>query len=93
MSFEKNAYYYKQLKVWQKAMQLVMDVYKVTSNFPKHERYGLISQMRRSVISIPSNMAEGHGGSSDKELVRFFDIAKGLVCELDTQIEMAKQLG
>ena len=93
MSFEKNAYYYKQLKVWQKAMQLVMDVYDATSKFPKHELYGLISQMRRSVISIPSNIAEGHGRSSNRELVRFLDIAKGSVCELDTQIEIAKKLG
>ena len=93
MSFEKNAYHYKQLRVWQKAMQLVMDVYKVTSKFPKHELYGLISQMRRSAISIPSNIAEGHGRNSDKELVRFLDIAKGSICELDTQIEISKQLG
>ena len=61
MSIEKNAYHYKQLKVWQKAMTLVIDVYKATNNFPKHEKYGLISQMRRCAISIPSNIAEGHG--------------------------------
>ena len=92
MSGEKNAYYYKQLKVWQKAMRLVIQIYRATKNFPKHEQYGLISQMRRSVISIPSNIAEGHGRDSDKEFVRFLNIAKGSLYELDTQIEISKQL-
>jgi len=73
-------------------MQLVVQVYKATKNFPKHEQYGLISQMRRSVISIPSNIAEGHGRNSDKEIVRFLDIARGSIYELDTQIEISKQL-
>ncbi len=74
MSIEKNAYHYKQLKVWQKAMVLVVKVYKATDNFPKHEQYGLISQMRRCAISIPSNIAEGHGRNYDKELVRFLRV-------------------
>ena len=92
VSKDKNAYNYKQLKVWQKAMKLVIHVYKATKNFPKHEQYGLISQMRRSVISIPSNIAEGHGRNSDKEIVRFLDIARGSIFELDTQIEISRQL-
>ena len=92
MSDDKNNYYYKKLKVWQKAMKLVIQVYKATKNFPKHEQYGLISQMRRSVISIPSNIAEGHGRNSDKEIVRFLDIARGSIFELDTQIEISRQL-
>jgi four helix bundle protein len=92
MSDDKNAYYYKKLKVWQKAMKLVVQVYKATRNFPKNEQYGLISQLRRSVISIPSNIAEGHGRSSDKEIVRFLDIARGSIFELDTQIEISRQL-
>ena len=92
MSDDKNNYYYKKLKVWQKAMQLVVQVYKATKNFPKHEQYGLISQMRRSVISIPSNIAEGHGRNSDKEIVRFLDIARGSIYELDTQLEISRQL-
>jgi len=92
MSNDKNSYYYKKLKVWQKAMKLVVQVYKATRNFPKHEQYGLISQMRRSVISIPSNIAEGHGRNSDKEIVRFLDIARGSIFELDTQIEISRQL-
>ena len=92
MSNDKNSYYYKKLKVWQKAMKLVIQVYKATKNFPKHEQYGLISQMRRSVISIPSNIAEGHGRNSDKEIVRFLDIARGSIFELDTQIEISRQI-
>ena len=92
MSDERNKYYYKKLKVWQKAMKLVIHVYKATKNFPKHEQYGLISQMRRSVISIPSNIAEGQGRNSDKEIVRFLDIARGSIYELDTQIEISRQL-
>ena len=92
MSNDKNAYYYKKLKVWQKAMQLVIHVYKATKDFPKHEQYGLISQMRRSAISVPSNIAEGHGRNSDKEIVRFLDIARGSIYELDTQIEISRQL-
>ena len=92
MSDDRNTYYYKKLKVWQKAMKLVVHVYKATKNFPKHEQYGLISQMRRSVISIPSNIAEGHGRNSDKEIVRYLDIARGSIFELDTQIEISRQL-
>ena len=92
MSIEKNAYRYKQLKVWQKAMALVVDVYRATKKFPPDEQYGLISQMRRSVVSIPSNIAEGHGRTSEKELVRFLVIAKGSLYELDTQIEISRQL-
>ena len=92
MSDDKNKYYYKKLKVWQKAMELVFQVYKATKNFPKNEQYGLISQMRRNVISIPSNIAEGHGRNSDKEIVRFLDIARGSVYELDTQLEISRRL-
>ena len=92
MGDERNKYYYKKLKVWQKAMSLVIHVYKATKNFPKHEQYGLISQMRRSVVSIPSNIAEGHGRNTDKEIVRYLDIARGSIYELDTQIEISRQL-
>ncbi len=92
MSIEKNAYRHKQLRVWQKAMQLVFAVYKVTNRFPESEKFGLISQIRRSTVSIPSNIAEGHGRKSDKELIRFLNIARGSLYELDTQIEIARQL-
>ncbi|MDQ1270737.1 MAG: hypothetical protein QG618_2049 [Thermodesulfobacteriota bacterium] len=92
MSSESNAYRYKRLVVWQRAMALVVRVYKATESFPKHEQYGLISQMRRSADSIQSKIAQGHGRNSDKELVRFLDIAKGSIYELDTQIEISRQL-
>jgi len=92
MSSEINAYPYKRLKVWQKSIQLVVEVYRETSNFPEHEKYGLVSQMRRCAVSIPSNIAEGHGRTSDKELLRFLDIAKGSIYELDTQVEISKRL-
>ncbi|MDY6822274.1 MAG: four helix bundle protein [Thermodesulfobacteriota bacterium] len=62
-----------------------MCIYEATKYFPQHELYGLISQMRRSAVSIPSNIAEGYGRCSDKEIVRFLDIAKGSIYELDTQ--------
>lgn len=92
MSIEKNAYSHKKLMVWQKAIKLVIHIYKITNNFPRHELYGLTSQMRRSVISIPSNIAEGHGRNSYKEQIRFLNIAKGSIYELDTQIEISRQL-
>ena len=92
MSEDKNAYHYKHLIVWQKAMKLVIHVYDATKNFPKNEQYGLVSQLRRSAISIPSNIAEGHGRNSNKETVRFLDIARGSIYELDTQLEISRQL-
>jgi len=92
MRGEKNAYGYKELMVWQKAMGLVMHVYKAANQFPSHELYGLGSQMRRCAVSIPSNIAEGYGRNSNKELVRFLDIAKGSLYELDTQLEISRQL-
>jgi four helix bundle protein len=93
MSRIRNAYRHKDLKVWQKSIGLVVELYRITNEFPSNEKYGLISQMRRSVVSIPSNIAEGHGRNSKKELIRFLDIAKGSIYELDTQIEISRQLG
>ena len=92
MSDEKNAYHHKRLKVWQKAMQLVVDVYEITQRFPQEEQFGLTSQIRRCAVSIPSNIAEGHGRGSNKELIRFLNIARGSVFELDTQLEIARQV-
>lgn len=69
---------YKELVVWQKAIQLVTDVYKVTRIFPKEEAYGLISQMHRAAISIPSNIAEGHDRNSDKEFSKFYALQEAL---------------
>jgi len=83
---------FKKLKVWQKGIKLVVDIYKKSKNFPKEELYGLTSQMRRSAISIPSNIAEGSGRSSAKELNRFLDISLGSSFELETQIIIAHKL-
>ncbi len=83
---------FKELKVWQKGISLVVDIYKLTKSFPSDELYGLTSQMRRSAISVPSNIAEGSGRNSDKELNRFLDISLGSSFELETQIIIASKL-
>ena len=80
------------LKAWQEAMQLVKDVYAVTVSFPKEESYGLTSQIRRTAISIPSNIAEGAARTGTKEFLRFLSIARGSLSELETQIILAKEL-
>ena len=84
---------HRDLVVWQKAMTLVTDIYHATSGFPKEERYGLTSQIRRSAVSVPSNLAEGHGRNSKKELHQFVGHARGSLTELETQIEIAVNLG
>lgn len=78
--------------VWQKAMDLVVEIYKITEKFPTHELYSLTQQIRRSATSIPSNIAEGKRRLSDKEFKRFLSIAFGSGAELETQIEIAKRL-
>ena len=83
---------YKELHVWQRAMELVVSVYKVTVNFPKEKIYGLTSQIRRSAISIPSNIAEGRMRGTRKDFVQFLRIAYASGAELETQIEISKQL-
>jgi four helix bundle protein len=83
---------YRDLKVWQLAMGLVTGVYEQTRTFPKHETYGLTSQMRRAAVSIPSNIAEGKGRSSDRDRAHFFCHARGSLLELETQILIAQQL-
>jgi four helix bundle protein len=83
---------FKLLKVWQKAHQLTLDVYKVTATFPREELYGLVAQMRRSSASIPTNIAEGCGRSSQAELGRFFVIAAGSASELEYQFILARDL-
>ena len=72
---------YKELNVWQKSYKLCLHIYQVTKHFPKDEMYGLTSQIRRSAVSIPSNIAEGYGRKSTLEYVRFLYIAYGSVCE------------
>ena len=84
---------YRDLIVWQKAMELVKDTYLLTKIFPKEEFYGLTSQIRRCAISIPSNIAEGRGRNSDKEFVRFLQISLGSLYELQTQLELSLELG
>jgi four helix bundle protein len=79
---------HKDLIVWQKAMDLVVDTYALTDTFPQKEQYGLSSQMRRSAVSIPSNIAEGYHRSTTKEYRNFLQIAYGSASELDTQIEI-----
>ena len=80
------------LKVYQEAMDLVIEIYSITNNFPDSERFGLISQIRRCSISIPSNIAEGAARESKKEFKRFLYISLGSASELETQIEISKRL-
>ena len=83
---------FRDLLIWQKAMSLVTNCYKVTSHFPKEEQFGLISQIRRCSISIPSNIAEGFARESNKDYYRFLSIALGSLFEFQTQIEIALNL-
>lgn len=83
---------FKELKIWQNSKDLVIDIYKRTENFPKEEIFSLTNQIRRSAISIPSNIAEGCGRNSDKDLIRFLDIANGSSFELETQLIIAHEL-
>lgn len=84
---------FKDLIVWQKAYQLVLKIYKITEAFPKTELYGLASQIRKSAVSIPSNIAEGYGRRSSREYRQFLAIAYGSRCELETQYLLAIDLG
>ena len=84
---------YTDLRAWQKAMAFVLDIYRCTRVFPKDELYGLSSQMRRAAVSIPSNIAEGKGRSSHKELLQFLFRARGSLLELNTQLMIARDLG
>jgi four helix bundle protein len=81
------------LEVWRSAMALVKLVYEETVAFPQHEKFGLVSQMRRAAVSIPSNIAEGAARTSRKEMEQFLSISKGSLSELDTQIRIAEMLG
>lgn len=83
---------YQKLLVWQEAMNLVVGVYRVTERLPTTERFGLCQQLRRAAISIPSNIAEGSGRHSDKDFIRFLNIANGSLLEVETQLLIALQL-
>ena len=82
----------KELKIWNRAIDLTVDVYKATNNFPKAETYGLTSQIRRAAVSIPSNIAEGAGRNSDNEFKHFLGIASGSSFELQTQLIISNRL-
>lgn len=82
----------KELKIWNKAIDLAVDVYKATSTFPTDERFGLTSQSRRAAVSIPSNIAEGAGRNSPKEFNNFLGISNGSCYELETQLIIANKL-
>ena len=83
---------YRQLKVWQKAMDLTVEIYNLVKRLPREETYALSDQMRRAVVSIPSNIAKGQGRNSDKEFINFLSIARGSLWELETQIEICERL-
>jgi four helix bundle protein len=84
---------HRDLAVWQKSMSLVTDIYNATRCFPRDEVFGLSSQIRRAAISIPSNLAEGHGRNSRREFRQFIGQARGSLLESETQLEIAQNLG
>ncbi len=84
---------YQDLIAWQKAISLVIEIYAITANFPGHEIYGLTSQLRRAGVSIPSNIAEGHGRATKGEYIQFLGHARGSLCEVQTQIFIAHKPG
>jgi len=84
---------YRKLQVWTDARQLALDIYTVTARFPDEERFGLTSQMRRASVSVISNIAEGCGRTSEKDLARFLGMARGSAFELESQLDLAVQLG
>lgn len=84
---------FRDLQVWQRSMQLTVAAYELTKGFPREEIYGLPNQLRRSAVSIPSNIAEGHGRLNLGEFKQFLGIARGSTYELQTQLELARLLG
>ena len=84
---------YRDLLVWQRAVGVVVHVYRLTDAFPKHERYGLVQQVRRAAVSVPSNIAEGHGRDHLGDYLRLLSVANGSLMELETQMVIARQLG
>lgn len=85
--------YHKDLVVWKESINLVTLVYQITEDFPSDERFGLTFQVRRAAVSVPSNIAEGCGRGTDKDLLHFLDMASGSLSETETQILIAKNLG
>ena len=85
--------YYRQLKVWQKAMDLAEQCYQVTRTFPKEELFGLTSQIRRAAVSVPANIAEGHGRYHTKEFLNHLSIARGSLMEVETHLQLSQRIG
>ncbi len=83
---------FRKLKIWQRSHNLTLDVYKTTANFPKEERYGLTSQLRRACASVPTNIAEGSAMSSDREFARYVEIAAGSASETEYLLFLARDL-
>jgi len=84
---------YREIKLWQKAIELVADIYSCTRSFPREELYGLAGQLRRAAVSIASNIAEGKGRRTDREFLQFLHHARGSVFEVETQLTIASRLG
>jgi four helix bundle protein len=85
--------HFRDLRVWQRAIDLVAAVYRISGKFPKGEVFGLTGQMRRAAVSVPSNIAEGHTRASTKEYLNHISIAQGSLAEVETQLEIAARLG
>ncbi len=83
---------FRKVRVWDKAHAFTLDIYRMTVGFPDYEKYGLVSQIRRACSSIPTNIAEGCGQGTDKELARFIDIATGSASEVEYQLQLARDL-
>ncbi len=84
---------YKKLQVWQESVDLAVDLYKVLQHFPTDEKFGITSQIKRSIVSVPSNIAEGAGRHTPKQFVQFLSNANGSACEADTQLIIANRVG
>ena len=93
MSIEGEIKSYRDIVAWQKSMRLAREIYRVSAKWPKEELFGLISQVRRCAVSVPSNIAEGYGRRSPREFFRFLNIAYGSLMELETQVILAGELG
>lgn len=90
---QKEMHNYKNLDIWKEAMTLARQIYEVTKNFPDMEKFGIVSQMTRAAVSVPSNIAEGAGRETDKDFIHFLSIAVGSLFELNTQIQLSEQIG
>lgn len=84
---------FRELKIWQRGVELSVMIYEISNNFPEEERYGLSNQLRRASVSVPSNIAEGSSRNSPKEFIHYLSIASGSCAEVETQLEISKRLG